>query len=73
MDKYAGIDVFLEVSHVCVVDSQGKILKGARVASEPDALIDWFASYGAPMARIGLEADFQSPAERFSKCVASTG
>jgi transposase len=56
MDKYAGIDVSLEVSHVCVVDSEGKILKEAKVASEPDALIDWFASYGAPMARIGLEA-----------------
>ena len=56
MDKYAGIDVSLEVSHVCVVDGEGRILKEAKVASEPDALIDWFASYGAPMARIGLEA-----------------
>jgi transposase len=56
MDKYAGIDVSLEVSHVCVVDSEGKILKEAKVASEPDALVDWFASYGTPMARIGLEA-----------------
>ena len=56
MDRYAGIDVSLEYSHLCVVDGQGKILKEAKVLSEPDALIAWFAGYGAPMTRIGLEA-----------------
>lgn len=56
MDQYAGIDVSLEASHLCIVDGQGKVLKEARVASEPDALIAWFASYGAPIVRIGLEA-----------------
>ena len=56
MEQYAGIDVSLEASHVCVVDAQGNILKEAKVASEPDALITWFAAYGTPMARVGLEA-----------------
>jgi transposase len=56
MDQYAGIDVSLEASHLCVVDGQGKVLKEAKVASEPEALIAWFANYGAPIARIGLEA-----------------
>lgn len=56
MDQYAGIDVSLEASHLCIVDGQGKVLKEARVASEPEALIAWFASYGAPIVRIGLEA-----------------
>lgn len=56
MDKYAGIDVSLEASHICVVDGQGKILKEAKVVSEPEALIAWFAGLDAPMARIGLEA-----------------
>ena len=56
MERYAGIDVSLEASHVCVVDAQGKILKEAKVASEPEALIAWFAAHGTPMARIGLEA-----------------
>src|SRR3954454_9073417 len=56
MEQYAGIDVSLEASHVCVVDAQGKILKEAKVASEPEALIAWFVAHGTPMARIGLEA-----------------
>src|SRR5690349_24033356 len=56
MEQYAGIDVSLEQSSVCIVDAQGKILKEAKVASEPDALIAWFAAHGTPMARIGLEA-----------------
>src|SRR3954465_3495297 len=56
MEQYAGIDVLLEASHVCVVDAQGKILKEAKGASEPEALTAWFAAHGTPMARIGLEA-----------------
>ena len=36
---YAGIDVSLELSSVCVVDGQGKIVKEAKVASEPEALV----------------------------------
>ena len=46
MEHYAGIDVSLEYSSVCVVDGSGKILREARVASEPEALIGWFRSSG---------------------------
>ena len=42
MENYAGIDMSLELSSVCVVDAQGKILKEAKVASEPDALVEVF-------------------------------
>jgi transposase len=56
MEQYAGIDVSLDSASVCIVDAQGKILKEAKVASEPEALIAWFAAHGTPMARIGLEA-----------------
>jgi transposase len=38
------------------VDAVGKILHEAKVASEPEALIDWFSSLGLGVARIGLEA-----------------
>ena len=42
MDHYAGIDVSLEASSVCVVDASGKIVKEAKVKSEPEALTGWF-------------------------------
>jgi transposase len=56
MDYYAGIDVSLEESSVCVVDSDGRIVREAKVLSEPDALIAWFCALGLGLSRIGLEA-----------------
>lgn len=56
MDYYAGIDVSLEQSSVCVVDGGGKIIREAKVASEPQALIEWFGLLGFGVFRIGLEA-----------------
>jgi transposase len=56
MEHYAGIDVSLEYSSVCVVDASGKIVREAKVASEREALVAWFASLGLSMTRIGLEA-----------------
>jgi transposase len=35
MNHYAGIDVSLECSSVCVVDASGKIVREDKVASEP--------------------------------------
>ena len=39
MLHYAGIDVSLEASSVCVVDASGKVVREAKVLSEPEALI----------------------------------
>jgi transposase len=56
MDHYAGIDVSLECSSVCVVDGSGKIVREGKVASEPEALIAYFGWLRLPVVRIGLEA-----------------
>jgi len=56
MEHYAGIDVSLECSSVCVVDASGRIVREGKVASEPEALIAWFGSLGFSLVRIGLEA-----------------
>ena len=56
MSYYAGIDVSLEASYVCVIDGSGKIVREARVESEPEALIAWLESAALEVTRIGLEA-----------------
>jgi transposase len=56
MEHYAGIDVSLEYSSVCIVDASGKIIREGKAASEPDALIGWLRSLGHELNRIGLEA-----------------
>jgi len=56
MDHYAGIDVSLEQSRVCVVDAAGGIVREAKVASEPEALIGFLGGLPRPVARVGLEA-----------------
>jgi transposase len=56
MDHYAGIDVSLEQSSVCVVDATGRIVCEAKVTSEPEALIAFLIRLNLPLARIGLEA-----------------
>src|SRR3954451_18329661 len=56
MHHYAGIDVSLEGSRIWVVDATGQIVREARVASEPEALVDFFRKLGLPLVRVGLEA-----------------
>jgi transposase len=56
MEYYAGIDVSLEASSLCVLDASGKIIKEAKVLSEPEALIAWFKALPFALARVGLEA-----------------
>src|SRR5918993_263518 len=56
MDYYAGIDVSLELSSICVVDATGQIVREAKVASEPEALVGFLTRLGLPLTRIGLEA-----------------
>ena len=56
MEYYAGIDVSLKDSSVCVVDVSGKVVREVKVASEPEALVRYFDELGLPVRSIGLEA-----------------
>ena len=56
MKYFAGLDVSLEETAICVVDEAGQIVKEARAASEPEALVALFSALGLPLDALGLEA-----------------
>ena len=56
MDHFAGLDVSVKETSVCILDDAGKIVKEAKVASEPQALLEVLANPAYRFKRIGLEA-----------------
>jgi len=56
MTLFAGLDVSVRETSVCVVDAAGKVLAERKVATEPDDLIELLRSISSEYGRIGLEA-----------------
>lgn len=56
MEYFAGLDVSLEETAICIVDDAGRIVREARAVSEPEALVAFFRASGMVMKRVGLEA-----------------
>src|SRR5439155_23477493 len=56
MDYFAGLDVSVKDTSVCIVDDTGRITREVKVASEPDALLTVLRNPAYRFKRIGLEA-----------------
>ena len=56
MDYFAGLDVSVKDTSVCIVDGTGKIVREVKVASEPEALLPVLRDSAYRFKRIGLEA-----------------
>src|SRR6516164_9404258 len=56
MDYFAGLDVSVKETSVCILDDAGKIVKEVKVASEPQALLKVLGNPTYRFKRIGLEA-----------------
>src|SRR6186713_398909 len=56
MDHFAGLDVSVKETSICIVDDAGKIVKEVKVASEPQALLKVLGNPAYRFKRIGLEA-----------------
>src|SRR5450631_4370452 len=55
MDHFAGLDVSVKETSVCIVDDTGRLIREVKVASEPEALLPVLTS-DTYFKRIGLEA-----------------
>lgn len=56
MDYFAGLDVSLDSTSVCIVDEAGEIVAETSVSTEVDALEQLLANWGVDLKRVGLEA-----------------
>jgi transposase len=56
MKYFAGLDVSLQETSVCVVDETGRICREMKVVSHPDDLVAALKNLGWEFVRIGLEA-----------------
>lgn len=56
MKHYAGLDVSVKETAVCIVDEGGRICREMKVASHPDDLVEALKNPAWNLARIGLEA-----------------
>ena len=56
MYHFAGLDVSVKETSICIVDETGRIVLEVKVASEPEALLQVLGSPIYRFGRIGLEA-----------------
>ena len=56
MEHFAGLDVSVKETSICIVDDAGRIVREVKVASEPEALLPVLKNGVYHFKRIGLEA-----------------
>src|SRR3974377_2121142 len=56
MELFAGLDVSVKLTSLCIVDDAGGIIREAKIESDPDALLQVLKNGGYHFKRIGLEA-----------------
>ena len=56
MEHFAGLDVSVKLTSLCIVDDAGGIIREAKIESDPDALLQVLKSGAYQFKRIGLEA-----------------
>jgi transposase len=56
MAHYVGLDVSVRHTSICIVDDVGKVVREARVTSEPEAIIPILTAQHLACRRVGLEA-----------------
>ena len=61
MEYFAGLDVAMEETAICVIDREGKVMLETSVTSDPDAIFMALKKYAPRLRRVGHEAGSLSP------------
>jgi transposase len=61
MEYFAGLDVSMEETSICVVDQEGKLVLETKVATDPEAIFKVLKKYAPKLRRVGHEAGSLSP------------
>jgi transposase len=61
MEYFAGLDVAMEETSLCVVDQEGKVVLETSVTTDPDAIFKALRKHAPKLRRVGHEAGSLSP------------
>jgi transposase len=64
MQYYAGLDVSVKETSVCIVDKTGKVIREVKVATKPAAILVVLTEQALAIEHIGLEAGPADQQER---------
>ena len=55
MTHYAGLDVSLETTAICILDEAGQIVAERKVPTCPEAIATWLGKHATSLERVGME------------------
>ena len=61
MEYFAGLDVSMEETSICVIDQEGKFVLETKAETDPDAIFSALEPYAQRLRRVGHEAGSLSP------------
>jgi transposase len=66
MNVYAGLDVALRETSICIGNAEGKVVLERKVASEPDDIVPVLQAYVGELRQVGVERAHWAPGCRLT-------
>ena len=56
MNYYAGLDVSMKTTFICIVNEKGKVVRELEAESTPEAIDNYISRTGLKIEKVGLES-----------------